>query len=178
VPSNGSEWRLNVWQGFFPSSDAALDGFGGLAPADAFAPNAAGLYNMLGNVWEWTSTYLAKSSRQRVLRGGSYLDSASGEWNHKVSTSTRMGNTEDSSADNMGFRCVKSARSSVQGRKPQGCVMASDGLGWPPRMASDGLGWPRMDSDGLGWPRMASDGLGWPRMASDCRRLRAAESAA
>jgi hypothetical protein len=67
----------------------ALDGFGGLAPADAFAPNAAGLYNMLGNVWEWTSTYLAKSSRQRVLRGGSYLDSASGEWNHKVSTSTR-----------------------------------------------------------------------------------------
>ena len=156
MPSNGSEWRLNVWQGLFPSADAALDGFGGLAPADAFAPNAAGLYNMLGNVWEWTSTYLAKSSRQRVLRGGSYLDSATGEWNHKVSTSTRMGNTEDSSADNMGFRCVKSARSNVQGRKPQGCVMAPDGLGWP---------------------RMASDGLGWPRMASDCRRLRASESA-
>jgi len=119
VPSNDTEWRLNLWQGDFPRSDAALDGYGGLAPADAYAPSKVGLYNMLGNVWEWTSTYLSKSSDQRVLRGGSYLDSPKGEWNHRVTTATRMGNTADSSADNMGFRCAKSLRD-LTGRKPQG----------------------------------------------------------
>lgn len=108
-PSNTTAWQLNLWQGAFPHSDAALDGFAGLAPADAFEPNAAGLYNMLGNVWEWTSTYISKASGQRVLRGGSYLDSADGSFNHKVTVSTRMGNTADSSADNMGFRCARSA---------------------------------------------------------------------
>jgi len=65
-------------QGDFPHSDAALDGYAGVSPADAFSPSAAGLYNMLGNTWEWTGTWYAKSSGQRVLRGGSYLDSADG----------------------------------------------------------------------------------------------------
>jgi formylglycine-generating enzyme required for sulfatase activity len=121
-PSNETAWRLNLWQGHFPTSDAALDGHRGLAPADAFAPNAAGLYNMLGNVWEWTSTYLSKASEQRVLRGGSYLDSADGSFNHKVTAATRMGNTADSSGDNMGFRCAKSLPSYPAGRKPHGYV--------------------------------------------------------
>ena len=121
VPSNETiPWRLNLWQGHFPTSDAALDGHFGLAPADAFDPNAAGLYNMLGNVWEWTRTYLSKASGQRVLRGGSYLDSADGTFNHKVTCATRMGNTADSSGDNMGFRCAKSLPSYPAGRKPQG----------------------------------------------------------
>eukprot|EP00322_Chrysochromulina_rotalis_P023416 CAMPEP_0115844518 /NCGR_PEP_ID=MMETSP0287-20121206/8870_1 /TAXON_ID=412157 /ORGANISM="Chrysochromulina rotalis, Strain UIO044" /LENGTH=357 /DNA_ID=CAMNT_0003298247 /DNA_START=27 /DNA_END=1100 /DNA_ORIENTATION=- len=120
VPNNDTEWRLNLWQGDFPRSDAALDGYAGLAPADAFSPTRAGLYNMLGNTWEWTSTYLSKSSGQRVLRGGSYLDSAGGEFNHRVTTATRMGNTGDSSADNIGFRCAKSLSVQPQGRNPQG----------------------------------------------------------
>uniref|UniRef100_A0A7S2H443 Sulfatase-modifying factor enzyme-like domain-containing protein n=1 Tax=Haptolina brevifila TaxID=156173 RepID=A0A7S2H443_9EUKA len=118
-PQNDSVWRLNLWQGAFPHSDAALDGHAGLAPADAFAPSKHGLYNMLGNTWEWTSTYLAKSSGQRVLRGGSYLDSPDGAFNHMVTTSTRMGNTADSSADNMGFRCAKSLPGKPS-RKPRG----------------------------------------------------------
>lgn len=120
-PRNESAWRLNLWQGDFPRTDAALDGHAGLAPADAFAPNAAGLHNMLGNVWEWTSTWFAKASAQRVLRGGSYLDSADGAFNHRVTTSTRMGNTADSSADNMGFRCAKSAEGKPV-RAPRGYV--------------------------------------------------------
>lgn len=119
IPTNETAWRLNLWQGDFPRSDAAIDGFGGLAPVDAFEPNSLGVYNMLGNVWEWTSTHLSKSSGQRVLRGGSYLDSADGSFNHKVTASTRMGNTADSSADNMGFRCAKSAPGKPA-RKPQG----------------------------------------------------------
>ena len=119
-PTNESEWRMNVWQGHFPTSDAALDGHGGVSPADAYPPSAAGLYGMLGNVWEWTATHFSKSSEQRVLRGGSYLDSADGAHNHRVDASTRMGNTADSSADNMGFRCAKSLPGkAAQGRAPQ-----------------------------------------------------------
>ena len=96
APSNDTEWRLNLWQGDFPNSDAALDGHAGLAPAKSYEPNGAGLYQMLGNVWEWTATYFSKSSNQRVLRGGSYLDSPDGAFNHRVTVATRMGNTEDS----------------------------------------------------------------------------------
>lgn len=118
-PSNDTQWRLNLWQGAFPSSDAALDGYGGVAPADAFLPSKVGLHNMLGNVWEWTSTFLSKSSQQYVLRGGSYLDSPDGSFNHAVTTSTRMGNTADSSADNMGFRCCLSVPGKPA-RKPRG----------------------------------------------------------
>jgi len=118
-PSNDTAWRLNLWQGNFPHSDAGLDGYIGTAPVDAFEPYGAGVYNMLGNVWEWTSTLFSKSSQQRVLRGGSYLDSADGSFNHKVTVSTRMGNTADSSADNMGFRCAKSVRGGPD-RKPVG----------------------------------------------------------
>ncbi len=121
VPTNESAWRLNVWQGDFPRSDAALDGYAGLAPADAYPPSSSGLYGMLGNAWEWTSTHFARSSEQRVLRGGSYLDSVDGSFNHAVDTATRMGNTADSSADNMGFRCARSVGGrAAQGRKPVG----------------------------------------------------------
>jgi formylglycine-generating enzyme required for sulfatase activity len=120
TPSNDTRWRLNLWQGNFPESDAGLDGHEGLAPADAFEPSALGLYNMLGNTWEWTSTFLSKASGQRVLRGGSYLDSADGSFNHRVTAATRMGNTADSSGDNMGFRCAKSTEKSAVDRKPQG----------------------------------------------------------
>ena len=43
VPRNESTWRLNLWQGDFPRTDAGLDGHVGLAPADAYEPSAIGV---------------------------------------------------------------------------------------------------------------------------------------
>jgi hypothetical protein len=109
----------------FVDEDLKEDGFHGVAPADALGPqvctagsgltcsqNAYGLYNMLGNTWEWTADEFldprAQGEAKRVLRGGSYVDSADGAFNHRIRVTTRMGNTPDSASDNVGFRCARS----------------------------------------------------------------------
>ena len=109
--------RMNIWQGAFPDGGTAEDGYAGVAPAKAFPANKYGLYGMVGNVWEWTSDRFAPlppnqpapkpGQEQYVLRGGSYVDSADGSFNHKASVYTRMGNTADSGGHNTGFRCAR-----------------------------------------------------------------------
>ncbi|KAJ6668270.1 hypothetical protein lerEdw1_015647 [Lerista edwardsae] len=47
----------NIWQGEFPSSNSGEDGYKGTAPVTAFPPNGYGLYNVVGNAWEWTSDW-------------------------------------------------------------------------------------------------------------------------
>ncbi|XP_077633915.1 inactive C-alpha-formylglycine-generating enzyme 2 isoform X2 [Crocuta crocuta] len=106
-PVERAFWR----QGKFPKGDKAEDGFHGVSPVNAFPPqNNYGLYDLMGNVWEWTaSTYQATDQDMRVLRGASWIDTADGSANHRARVTTRMGNTPDSASDNLGFRCASSA---------------------------------------------------------------------
>ena len=62
----------NTWQGEFPWQNTLDDGFEGTSPVKTFPPNGYGLYDMAGNVWEWTVDFFAAShpgrGRAPVLR--------------------------------------------------------------------------------------------------------------
>ncbi|XP_071443706.1 formylglycine-generating enzyme isoform X2 [Hetaerina americana] len=53
----GNKHRMNIWQGDFPNEDKGEDGFVGTAPVNSYSPSKSGLYNMVGNVWEWTQDW-------------------------------------------------------------------------------------------------------------------------
>ncbi|MBR7672891.1 formylglycine-generating enzyme family protein [Streptomyces daliensis] len=99
-------WRCNIWQGRFPVVNTAEDGHIGTAPADAYRPNGYGLYNTVGNVWEWCAgPFGAEDEERRAMRGGSYLCHDS--YCNRYRVAARTGNTPDSSTGNLGFRCVQ-----------------------------------------------------------------------
>ncbi|MBB6733617.1 formylglycine-generating enzyme family protein [Cohnella zeiphila] len=111
--------RCNIWQGEFPSKNNAADGYVGTAPVRSYLPNGYGLYNMVGNVWEWCSDWFSPSAAKhskrknpkgpamgsnRVMRGGSYLCHSS--YCNRYRVAARSSNTPDSSTGNLGFRCA------------------------------------------------------------------------
>jgi sulfatase modifying factor 1 len=129
----GGRWMANTYQGSFPDRNNAADGYAGIASVASFPANGYGLYDMTGNVWQWTSDWyradyyaaLAASGRptrnprgpersddpsepgvpKRVQRGGSFLCTA--QYCSRYMLGTR-GKGEISSATNhVGFRCVE-----------------------------------------------------------------------
>lgn len=112
-------WRTNIWQGEFPRANTLEDGWLTTAPVRSFEPNGYGLWQMVGNVWEWASDWFSPAyyrvspehaptgperGQSRVLRGGSYLCHSS--YCNRYRNSARSQNTPDSSMGNAGFRTV------------------------------------------------------------------------
>ncbi len=126
----GGKWPANIFQGSFPDKNSLEDGYTTLAPVHSFAPNAYGLYDMDGNVWEWCSDfyrpdYYAKSpannpkgpkdsydpdepgAEKHVQRGGSFL--CSDQYCIRYKAGSRGKGETSSASNNLGFRCVKDA---------------------------------------------------------------------
>lgn len=94
----------NVWQGFFPLENSRADGFAGTAPAGCF-PAAGRLYDMLGNVWEWTNTPDEGDSSRHVIKGGSFL--CSDNYCRRYRPAARQFEEDDFSTNHIGFRIVQ-----------------------------------------------------------------------
>lgn len=105
----------NIWQGQFPHQNLRLDGYADTAPARSFDPNGYGLFNMVGNVWEWTrepfvlraSVRLARTRRHEIrgmklVKGGSFLCHRSYCYRYRIAA--RVGNTPNTSLSHTGFR--------------------------------------------------------------------------
>jgi formylglycine-generating enzyme required for sulfatase activity len=126
--------QANIWQGHFPYKSTKPNGYFGTTAVKTYLPNAYGLYDMAGNVWQWCSDYYhagyyaqeAKKglsidpigsltsldpqepyASKRVHRGGSFLCHQSYCKGYRIAA--RMKTCPDTSLNHLGFRCVMSA---------------------------------------------------------------------
>ncbi|HET9933681.1 MAG TPA: SUMF1/EgtB/PvdO family nonheme iron enzyme [Polyangiaceae bacterium] len=116
---------LNFWQGVSHHKNLRLDGFVYVSPVSAFSPNARGIYDPVGNVWQWTAdwyapdTYARAGARvtnptgpadgtRRVLRGGSWWCGACTCEGNGLSYRGKA--DPEAAFNNNGFRCVRPAR--------------------------------------------------------------------
>jgi formylglycine-generating enzyme required for sulfatase activity len=124
-------YMANSFQGMFPSYDAGSDGYTTAAPVRKYPANAYGLYDMIGNVWEWTQDkyhagyYALRATKplvvnpkgaetsydpqepfvsKHVTKGGSFLCADDFCVNYRCPA--RQARADDSGASNIGFRCA------------------------------------------------------------------------
>jgi formylglycine-generating enzyme len=126
------KWMANTYQGHFPVSDTGEDGYAGLTAVAQFPANGYGLYDMAGNVWQWTSDWyrpdyyqkLAATGRvtrnpqgpdtsydpsepnqpKKVHRGGSFL--CTDQYCSRYIVGTRGKGEPDTGTNHLGFRCI------------------------------------------------------------------------
>jgi formylglycine-generating enzyme required for sulfatase activity len=124
--------KANTWQGEFPVKNTKEDGYFGTAPIGSFPPNGYGLYDMTGNVWEWTQDwYQLGHDRQahqvdpvmnsekasfdprdpgvakHVIKGGSFL--CARNYCSRYRPSAREAQSPDTGTSHIGFRLVNKA---------------------------------------------------------------------
>lgn len=126
-------FMANTWQGEFPWENQMLDGFEFTAPVGSFPANGFGLYDMIGNVWEWTVDWYQDHGRiqktcctlenprggerdasidpqdvaripRRVTKGGSHACAPS--YCRRYRPAARMAQPVDTSTSHVGFRCI------------------------------------------------------------------------
>jgi formylglycine-generating enzyme required for sulfatase activity len=124
----------NTWQGEFPLQNSLEDGFEWTAPVGSFPPNGYGLYDVAGNVWEWTTDWYQEHSQisqsccgslnprgakreqsfdpcspeipigRKVMKGGSFL--CAPNYCRRYRPAARMAQPVDTSTCHLGFRCI------------------------------------------------------------------------
>lgn len=141
----GGRWQANTFQGHFPDNDTAADGYAGLAPVASYPANGYGLFDMTGNVWEWTAdwyradyySHLAARDAEvanpvgpadsfdpedpgvakRVQKGGSYL--CSEQYCQRYIAGSRGKGEPETATNHTGFRCVRGASTAAGEQKPE-----------------------------------------------------------
>ena len=136
----GGKSMANTWQGEFPWQNLCEDGYEWTAPVEAFPPNGNGLYEMAGNVWEWTTDWYQEHGKikhacctidnprggeadqsydpnvtdvripRKVMKGGSYL--CAPNYCRRYRPAARMPQAIDTSTCHLGFRCIVRAAAS------------------------------------------------------------------
>jgi formylglycine-generating enzyme required for sulfatase activity len=119
----GGQHLANTWQGEFPWQNLKVDGHEGTSPVGSFPPNGYGLYDMTGNVWEWTCDLFDSAPGEeidspccapapepgerfprRVIKGGSHL--CAPNYCLRYRPSARQSQMIETSTGHLGFRCI------------------------------------------------------------------------